>query len=527
MFGAKWIQLIDSGGQIQYHDVLPFFIQNTLAVTIFVLKLSEKLSDQPPTEYYGADGKPVRKSSFSHKQILQHCLGTIQASNTCPLIIIVGTHRDAEDTFTESITEKNRQLKALLDPNHFKVVFNGEDLNKVIFPMNVKAPDDTDRLLASKIKEKIASELPTSLIKMPIAWFDLEVNLNKSSHNGILSLQECKEHAKHLHIEGDKFFDALSHLVHHSMFLYYREVLPQTVFCDPQVLLTKITELVEYHHSLRDHPDMHVAADGDLVMFRDHGILSVKLLEKFPMHYKNGLFTPHDLMKLLKSLHVIAEVGRGKNIVYFMPALLPQLDSTQILCHLSNHNQEIAPLIIRPTEGCIPSGLFCCLAAHLVHPSNPFPWKVCMDREKPLCLYRNCMSLERKNSTDIVTLIDTFTRIEVHVRSTEVLSAVYKRIKDGIKNACCSLKYYDANFEDAFEDAFKCTGEGCYALEFHEAVVICVQSPKGLYKWKCTKITHQSGALSKNQLMWFEEYTIPKQKHVESDGDEECAVRGE
>ena len=492
-----------------------------MSVTIFVFKLSEKLSDRPTTEYYGADGKLVSKSSFSYKQILQHCLGTIRASNACPLIIIVGTHRDAEDTFTESITEKNRQLKALLDPNHFKVVFNGEDLNKVIFPMNVKAPDDTDRQLAGKIKEKIVSELPTSFIKMPIAWFDLEVKLSKSSHNGILSLDECKEHAKHLRIEGEKFFDALSHLVHHSMFLYYQEVLPQTVFCDPQVLLTKVTELVEYHHSLRHHPNTGVAADGDLVMFRDHGILSVKLLEKFPMHYKDGLFTPHDLMKLLKSLHVIAEVGREK---YFMPALLPQLDISQIHCHLSKHHQEITPLIIRPTEGCIPSGLFCCLVAHLVHQSNPFPWKVCMDGEKPLCLYRNCMSLVQKNGTYNVTLIDTFTRIEVHVSSNKGLSAVYKTIKDGIKNACHSLKYYDANFDDVFEDAFKCPGSGCSTLDVHEAVVIREQGP--VYKWKCTKITHQSGALSKNQLMWFEECTIPKQRHVESDGDDD-KIRGE
>ena len=34
-FRAKWIQFIDSGGQFQYHDILPLFIQNP-GVTIFV-----------------------------------------------------------------------------------------------------------------------------------------------------------------------------------------------------------------------------------------------------------------------------------------------------------------------------------------------------------------------------------------------------------------------------------------------------------------------------------------------------------
>ena len=73
LFGVKWIQFIDSGGQLQYHDILPLFIQNP-AVVIFVLKLSEELSHHPTIEYYGADGKPVGKpyrSSLSHKQILQ------------------------------------------------------------------------------------------------------------------------------------------------------------------------------------------------------------------------------------------------------------------------------------------------------------------------------------------------------------------------------------------------------------------------------------------------------------------------
>ena len=46
LFGVKWIHFIDSGGQLQYHDILPLFIQKP-AVAIFVLNLSEELSHQP------------------------------------------------------------------------------------------------------------------------------------------------------------------------------------------------------------------------------------------------------------------------------------------------------------------------------------------------------------------------------------------------------------------------------------------------------------------------------------------------
>ena len=259
----KWIHFIDSGGQLQYHDILPLFVQKP-AVAIFVLNLSEELSHQPTIEYYGADGKPVSRpyrSSLSHKQILQHCLGAMCSQDARPLIITVGTHRDAADRCSESIEEKCQKLKALLDAGSFRIVYNGEELEEVIFAVNGKTPRGEDRRVAKVLREEIISVCPQP-IKMPIAWFGLEVLLQRSSHDGILSLVECQGCAKRLHIEGDAFSAALHYLVHHNVFLHYPEVLPQTVFCDPQVVLTKVSELVEYHHKLLYHPAGGVAAKG-------------------------------------------------------------------------------------------------------------------------------------------------------------------------------------------------------------------------------------------------------------------------
>ena len=90
---------------------------------------------------------------------------------------------------------------------------------------------------------------------MPIAWFVLEVDLQRSSHDGVLSYGECQRVAKRYHVEGDMFSTALHYFVIHNVFLHYPEVLPQTVFCDSQVVLTKVTELVQYHHELRDNPE--------------------------------------------------------------------------------------------------------------------------------------------------------------------------------------------------------------------------------------------------------------------------------
>eukprot|EP00731_Ephydatia_muelleri_P004238 Em0002g414a len=299
-------------------------------------------------EYYGADGKPVSRpyrSSLSHKQILQHCLGAMCSQDARPLIITVGTHRDAADRCSESIAEKSQKLKPLLDAGSFHIVYNKERLKEVVFAVNGKTPQDEDRRVAKVLREEILSVCPQP-IKMPIAWFGLEVLLQRSSDDGILSLVECQGCAKRLHIEGDAFSAALHYLVHNNVFLHYPEVLPQTVFCDPQIVLTKVSEIVEYHHKLLYRPDEGVAAKGDLVKFRDHGLLSVELLNKFSKHYTEGLFIAQDLLKLLVSVGAIAMVG-DEGIEYLMPALLPHLDSGQV----TKYCQPGTSLIIVPSQG--------------------------------------------------------------------------------------------------------------------------------------------------------------------------------
>ena len=492
----KWIQFIDSGGQLQYHDILPLFVQNP-GVIIFVSNLSETLSHRPTIEYYGADGKPVGKSyqsSLSHKQILQHCLGAICSQDAHPLVITVGTHRDATDRCSESIGKKNQQLWELLTAGKLRVLCNGEELKEVIFAVNGKTPQDVDKHVAKVLRQKIVS-MCTQLVKMPISWFGLEVLLRRSSHDGILSLVECQVCAKSLHIEGEAFSAALHHLVHHNLFLHYPEVLPQIVFSDPQVVLTKVTEMVEYNHKLRDNPDKGVAAERNLAKFRDHGLLSVELLSKFPKHYKEGLFTPQDLLKLLVSVGAIAMVSNGE---YLMPALLPHLDSDR----LSKYGQQNTSLIIRSTQGCIPSSLFCCLVAHLLSPTNTFSWKVCMERDKPLCLYRNCITFRLMHTTEIVTLVDMFSYIVVCI--DEMSSTVCREIKhcvySGIKSVCRVLKYQGVQFEDAF----MCAGASCTSDPPHVAIVVSK-------KWRCSILDCQKGDLCEGQLMWFGESGVTRQ----------------
>ena len=83
---VDWMYFIDSGGQPQFHQLLPAFMHHT-NLNIFVLKLCDKLSDHPTVEYYDERGTCVSSTSslLTNKEILQHCAQATQTKHTQPI----------------------------------------------------------------------------------------------------------------------------------------------------------------------------------------------------------------------------------------------------------------------------------------------------------------------------------------------------------------------------------------------------------------------------------------------------------
>ena len=118
------LQIIDSGGQPQFHEILPIFLR-WLHFYVFVFWLCDDLSSQPQVEFY-VDGKPVGKSFTSSQtieQFLQHCARTMHSHRSspgsegeCPQIMIIGTHLDQEKRSSETREQKNTTILKLLLP---------------------------------------------------------------------------------------------------------------------------------------------------------------------------------------------------------------------------------------------------------------------------------------------------------------------------------------------------------------------------------------------------------------------------
>ena len=266
----QWIHFIDSGGQPQFHEVLPAFIRNTTA-TIFVMKLSERLDEHPMVEHYDRNGELCGKSyphALSNDKMLQCCARTIHSQPSTgegkhSKTLVVGTHRDLESTCSEARVEKNKKLVDMLIPilqdelvlysPHFKDP-------EVIFPINAKTPFEQDHQVCALIRKLVQDKkYAPSPHKIPIGWFLLEQDIIKASKGGVISKTACLGIASILNIDAEALTAALKYFDDLNIFLYYPSVLPEVVFSDPQILLNKVTELVHFSYSLQsDRPPLAV-----------------------------------------------------------------------------------------------------------------------------------------------------------------------------------------------------------------------------------------------------------------------------
>ena len=535
LMDANCIHFLDTGGQQIFHELLPYFAP-TVAVTIFVTKLNELLDDHPLVDYYDDDkriGEPYY-SPLSHKDILRYSFRAIQShactgesQTTSPKLLVVGTHRDRESECSESRSQKNKKLLGLICTEFEKsLLFRGEQMEELIFPVNAKRPEEEDHLVAKDLRSAIIS-VASSLkrTRTPISWHMLEIllcRLATAKNRKVLSKEECLQVAKECHISEDDLFYALEHLHGLLRILYYRKILPNLVFIDPQMVLNKLTKLVWYSHKLRDSPDKQKAIKGKWLEFRNEGVITIDLLETFQDDYSSDLFTPSDLLRILVYRLIATGISRDK---YFMPCILPDLSDTEVEKHRVAPSYHVAPLVIYFPDALAPSGVFCALVAWLLSGQVPEEWDLLPKEDErqvpkkwyllskePKCVSRNCISFKIPNFPGGMTLIDLYTHFEVHVSGAPRPFCLEHcpQIRDKI------LNYLDVAFETLgyskqitpFRDAFLCEHDN--EEDSHGAATAAhLPHPAEIYtandrRWRsCTLAKGKCWECEEKHLIWF------------------------
>ena len=457
VLGSNWIYFIDSGGQPHFHNLIPHFIQG-MSIILVVLRLCDRLDDYPVAYYY-EDGKSIGsfKSPLTIEDTLRSLIRSMQshsADNEKPKLMFIGTFLDKIDDCSEDLDEKNAKLYDMFSKECLEqLLFSDFSKNQLIFPINAANCGQEDERFVQFIRSEIDTA-PTCRVDVPIWWYVLAVILEDIStklDRKVLSKQECLEVALTLKFGEKELTAALKFFHNRHQLHYYPNILPDVVFTSSQVLLDKLTELVKEAYRLRGSADGRTGSSeiklGGHKEFRDKGIITFGLLNQFQQHYADGIFTPEDLLKIFTELLILTQfssqtetdITRAK---FFMPSLLDMLPSS----HLEKYrcpDKQVEPLVISFPSGSPRSGVFCCLQVHLMKAQQ---WELIHNFGEPEVIAQNCVMLSHPTIPCTITLIDSFSYIEVHVshkhkNHKKALPLIREAILEGIQAANLALNY--------------------------------------------------------------------------------------
>ena len=506
LMDVNCVFIIDSGGQPPFREMLHHFV-NKFSALVSMQKLNESLGFKPTIKYREEGdrlcGAPYQ-SQLTNEQILYQYFQAVQSHDS--RVFVVGTHRDLEHECSESMAKKNQTLLESFRPilGERIVLYQPGDPDQLMFPVDCKTPKSEDEATAQAFRESVMKLCLGEKVRIPLPWFVLEQLLRQLAekiHTRVLSTEECYEVARRkLHLPPNVCEAALKYLGTLNILFYRPDILPRVVFCDSQVILDKITELVRCSHELKGSTLDSLPQNrrgGEWLEFRDYGKINSKLLKEFPSHYREGLFTIPEFLQLFEGLLIAARLEDGD---HFMPSILPDLCLEEVIKHHVSSTDNPAPITIHYPKTWLPVGVFPSLVAYLL---NHCGWTPVSKGGKPVCMYHNCMQFELPGGKPgSIVLIDSTKFLEIHVHAKVGIASkdclqIRDMIQSGLEEAHKSLHYDSA----VVEEGFLCSGK-CGNTEAHLATMDTDKE-----SWRCSENTNIGHLLEQRHTVWFKDKT--------------------
>ena len=341
-----WVLFSDCGGQPEYQEMLPLFI-NYISAVLYVMRLIDKLDEVQQIGYFEEDKSisQPHQSQLSNKDNIGCLFNSTQSFSTedqPTQVILVGTHLDelqklektqatsssqpvsdssssaACKDHVETLDEKNRLLNQMLGSDYTnQLTFLSKDMKQIIFPVNALKRGEQEVEMAGMIRKAVESSSAKE-VEVPIWWYIFELllqELAKQLQRKVISKAECLELAHELGFSERDLEAALRFFNQLNVIKYTPEVLPKIIFTDSQVPLDKVSELIKENYRLRGFQTSAELSSaetspvkGKQKYFRDQGVVSRELMSKFQAHYVPGIFCEEDLSKLLQHMLVFAPI---------------------------------------------------------------------------------------------------------------------------------------------------------------------------------------------------------------------------
>ena len=426
------IHMIDTGGQPELMEVMPSLIHNA-DIAIVLINLEYGLDECPKISYHekGIGYECQLSSHYTARDIILKIASTLHANKSHHQtfrLLIVATHRDCvKGNFEAQIENLNTELHGLLYPAFKDELILSKAPGQIPFVLNLKNPEDCDMKALNTIRTDIGKPRLGNTFDTPTSFFVFEQDLVQFANNTvkrqILSLDECNQVGTHLKMSDEMVEAALILFHRQNTFLYFRHVLPNHVFVNPQVPLDIVNGIVRYRYKMNA---------GELETFPakfvtqlNQGIITEELLgyDKISSHFKKGFYEVKDAIKLFCHTFTLAPLQPDnpetvtpvddKQRQYLMMCLMPAI---QKLHDYIPKSSDTVPLVVKFSSGCVPLGCFGSTISCLI---SKYGWEVQREEEygPPKCLAHNIASLYIPNLLVYITLVDHTQYIKIHVSS--------------------------------------------------------------------------------------------------------------
>ena len=446
---SQFIQFIDTGGQLSFHDILPVFTnKRTPTVHLQVFNMCDPLTKRPTDQLRLKTGGPLysSESSFTNLELIVRSLTSIHSmadkrnmlpsEDSCnPLLrlILVGTHKDklmsecaSVEPIHAAVSAINQTLEDALKSKPFfhDVVRNYvcDSKEMILFPMDngqysQSGVPESELQLLECLRDVItkACTAPQAKYDTPITWMLCQMLLNSQSkekpfyvYSHLLS--QCMSQG---FVKDQEECIAMVQYFHDlGLFFHQHSGLPSEVdhlrgddsqctclvFIDPSFLYRNISKL--YHVQFQRIPG------GPGRKLKIEGVLTANTLSELDIdHRLNTRWLLHLLMELGITAKLPTKVATWSAEEYFLPSVLPPTGRE----HRPQRRCQKGPFLVSfKNKNYIPCGVFPTAVTYLL--SNNPKWEVV-----PMFTYRNYMYF--RVATNYVELTETNSFIKMVVSS--------------------------------------------------------------------------------------------------------------
>lgn len=496
------LSIIDTGGQPEFHDILPYLIRGPSLFLVF-LKLVDALDEKFDVSYRieGNESEPY-KSSYTPINIIHQVLSLCHSLGEEYSALLIGSYKDK--VTSDQIKEMDKSLQSSLKNAAFfyQDHLKRYDSKHYIHPVDNMNGDALEiQQLQGKILKTVRKFQPKVL---PTSWFLFHLMLKYLYEEAkTCTLQQANELALELNITEEDVPHILEFIDHNfGTILYYKSIpsLVDTVICDPSVVFEPIAKLVG--ESFGANPDRPTISEA----IRRSGLIPLNHVESICRESVNRYIPLESIIEILKEANVVTEIkGKNEKISLFMPCLLspdPSIEASSSYSH--NDHSRPAPLIFtftsssHPASGLVdvPVGLFNALIIKLSQSS--LDWVLEDSRQ----IFKNRMYFFFcQSNLSVVELISHVSFIQVNVienPTPQKCLQVREEISSEIKEIMSSNSFMK-NME--MKVGFFCPG----STSLHPAVFLgeaTAESPKSVVcgPRSCVPLVHP---LRKHHKIWF------------------------